>query len=120
MTGERGSATVLAVGAMGVLLALLVASLGIAAAAAGHRLAVTAADQAALVVAEEVAHGAPEAAACAAGAAIAARNRSRLPACAVVGGVSTVHTETVVGLPALLGGDRRAVAEARAGPAGSR
>jgi secretion/DNA translocation related TadE-like protein len=107
---------VLAVGVLGVVVAVTVAALGLAQAAVGARHAANAADQAALAVAAAVGDGADPAAACALGADLAVRNAARLVACSVSGSTATARTEVIVGLPAVLGGSRRAVSEARAGP----
>ncbi len=114
--GERGSATVLAVGAIGVIMAVVVAALSLTAVAAGARQAASAADQVALAVAGRAAEGASPAASCAVGADLAERGGARLVECGLTGPVASVRTEVTVSLPLVLGGPRRAVGRARAGP----
>lgn len=111
---ERASASVLAVGLVGIVLVLLAGALLLAEAATGSARAATAADQAALAVAAEVASGADQRRACALGARIAELNASRLAGCAVTEGVATVTAQSAVRLPDPL--PPWAVAVARAGP----
>jgi secretion/DNA translocation related TadE-like protein len=120
MIRERGSSTVLAVGVLGLLVAVTVAALALAQAAVGARQAANAADQAALAVAAAVSQGASDTAACGIGGDIASRNRGRLVDCVLSGTVVTVRAEARVALPTLLGGVRWATASARAGPEADR
>lgn len=109
---QRGSATLFAVSCIAVLL-LVGAALGVVAAMVrAHRAAQSAADLAALAVADAVGtEGDP----CSAGAVTASANGARLTACVVVGRDATV-TVSVSG-PHWLGQVADLAAQARAGPA---
>lgn len=114
---ESGSATVLALAAVGALLACLVGGLAVASAVhAGHR-ARAGADLAALAAAAALAQGSAEGQACARASGIAAANGTALRRCASAGdGSVTVEVAAslslrLTGLPA-----GPAVARARAGP----
>jgi secretion/DNA translocation related TadE-like protein len=110
---DRGSGTVLVVGAVAVLLTLTVASLTVVSAVvAGHR-AQSAADLAALAAASALGRGAGEAPACATAAVLARRNGGTLAEC-TTGANSDV--ELVVRLAPTMPGLGRATARARAGP----
>lgn len=114
---ECGSATVLALAAVGAVLACLVGGLAVASAVhAGHR-ARAGADLAALAAAAALAQGTAEGAACARGSGIAAANGTALLTCGA-GGDGSVTVEVAaplsLGLPGLPAGP--AVARARAGP----
>lgn len=113
--GERGSATVLAIALMGVLLTLG-AGLGLTAATVhAHRVAASAADLTALAAAQAAVDGMS---ACSAGARLAAANDAWLVSCDLVGRIVTV-TVRVRG-PHWLGWGADLVGRARAGPAAGR
>lgn len=82
-TGERGSATVMVVAAVGVLALVLVAGLALGSAVVATHRARAAADLAALAVAQAVEQGVEPATACASGARLAARNGARPAGCVV-------------------------------------
>ncbi|MEV7429802.1 Rv3654c family TadE-like protein [Nocardioides sp. NPDC092400] len=108
--GERGSATLFAVGCLALLL-LLGSALGVVAAMVrAHRTAQAAADLAALAGATTVGDGDP----CAAAAGIAERNGARVLDCAVRGREVRVVSEAPG--PRWLGQVADLSAEARAGP----
>ncbi|MEP9362562.1 Rv3654c family TadE-like protein [Nocardioides sp. CN2-186] len=110
--GERGSAVPFAIACIGLVL-LLGAALGVVTAMVhAHRSAQSAADLAALAVADAVGSGSDP---CAVGAAVAAANEARLVTCAVDGREARV-TVQVEG-PHWLGQVADLAAEARAGPA---
>ncbi|WP_028638701.1 Rv3654c family TadE-like protein [Nocardioides sp. URHA0032] len=112
MRGERGSATLFAVACLAVLI-LLGAALGVVTAMVrAHRAAQSAADLAALAVADAVGTGRDP---CSAGAVVAAANDARLVACDLVGRDATVTV--TVGGPHWLGQVADLSADARAGPA---
>jgi secretion/DNA translocation related TadE-like protein len=115
---EHGSATVLALAAVGGLLACLVGGLAVASAVhAGHS-ARAGADLAALAAAAALSQGTAEGAACVRGGGVAAANGTTLLTCGADGdGSVTVEVAAPVGLrlPGLPAGP--AVARARAGPA---
>jgi secretion/DNA translocation related TadE-like protein len=109
---ERGSATPFAIACLSVLL-VLAAALGVVAAMVrAHRIAQSAADLAALAVADAVASGRDP---CAAGVAVAEANDARLVSCDLDGRDATVTV--TVGGPHWLGQVADLSAEARAGPA---
>ena len=109
---EAGSASVLVVACLGVLL-LLGAALGVVGAMVrAHRTAQAAADLAALAAASATARGSDP---CAAAAGIAGANGARLVACDLDGRSATVRV--VAPGPHWLGQDADLGAEARAGPA---
>ncbi len=109
---ERGSAMLLVVSCVAVLL-LLGCALGVVAAMVrAHRVAQSAADLAALAAAGALAGGAD---ACGAGAELASANGARLVGCAVRG--REVTLQVVVPGPHWLGQRGDLVAQARAGPA---
>lgn len=80
---DRGSATVLAIGVIGGLTALLVAALALVSVLVTGQQARTAADLAALAAAGQVVLGAGREQACAEAAAVAGRNGVRLQSCAL-------------------------------------
>lgn len=83
---ERGSATVIGLGLIGVIASLLVAGLLIGAVALAGQQARTAADLAALAAAGRLAEGAPPGQACSTAAEVAERNQGRLVTCDLVDG----------------------------------
>jgi secretion/DNA translocation related TadE-like protein len=110
---ERGSATLFAVACLAVLV-LVAAALGVVAAMVrAHRIAQSAADLAALAVADAVRSGRDP---CAAGRSVAEANRALLVSCDLDGADALV-TVTVAG-PHWLGQVADLSARARAGPAG--
>jgi len=112
---ERGSGTVLALAAIGVLLVVVTAGLQLGAAAAAAHRARTAADLAALAGASALQEGQPDA--CARAASVAGLNQAQVIACTLGENESvSIRVSTAVetrwpGVP------DRAVASARAGPA---
>ncbi len=114
---ERGSGTVLALAATGVLSVLLVAGLALAAAVAAAHRARAGADLAALAAAAAVQAGATGSQACRRAAEICAANAAEQSGCVVeADGSVTVGATAPVGL-AWPGTAPRARATARAGPA---
>lgn len=114
---ERGAGTVLAVAAIGVLLVLTAAGLQLGAAATAAHRARSAADLAALAGATALQEGQGDA--CARAADVARRNDGQVLECSLGVGESIVVR---VSLPVALqwpGVPERAVASARAGPAGN-
>lgn len=109
--GEQGSATLLAVALLGVLVLVGVALGVVAAILHAHRQAQAAADLAALAGAAAVADGAD---ACAAAGRIALANHAVLGACRVSG--REVLVEVTVAGPRWLGHDGDLRGQARAGP----
>ena len=108
---ERGSAVPFAIACLGVLV-LLGAALGVVAAMVhAHRAAQSAADLAALSVADAAGSGRD---ACSTGRTVAAANDARLTSCVVAGRDATVTV--VVDGPHWLGQVADLSAEARAGP----
>lgn len=111
MSGERGSATLLAVAFLGVVV-LLGAALGVVAAMLhAHRVAQSAADLTALAAARAQADGRDP---CGAGAAIALANGAVLDRCVVDG--SGVLVQVTVPGPRWLGQSHDLTGQARAGP----
>ena len=110
---ERGAATVVALGLVGVLLVVAAVSVGTIAIVLAHRRAQVAADLASLAGAGALQAGADP---CAAAERIADRQRATVTRC-VVDGLSVV-VATAVDLPAALGGASMP-ARARAGPVGT-
>lgn len=112
---ERGSGTVLVVGALGVIVVLAVAGLQLAAAATAAHRARAAADFAALAAATAIQEG--QAQPCGRAAELASRNGARLSECTLGSAESVrvqVSTRAMVWWP---GVPERAAASARAGPA---
>lgn len=109
---DQGSATVLVVGAIGVLAVMLAATLALLSAVIASHRARGAADLAALAAARTLLAGAPSTDACAAATRIATHNGSVLVACTTVGDVASVTVATTTSWPGL----RPAQARARAGP----
>ena len=111
MTRDRGAASLLAVGLLGVLL-LVGTALGVlAAVVAAHRTAQAAADLAALAAAAALQRGQD---ACPAGGRVAAANGASLTGCRVVG--EEVLVEATVTGPRWLGLAADPAGRARAGP----
>ena len=111
---ERGVATVVAVGLMGLLLAVtVVAAGGTRIAVAGHR-AGAAADLAALAAAQAVRDGSDG---CAAATRVAQANRARVAACLPDG--MQVRVTVEVDTPRMVGLVWSVPASARAGPVGA-
>ncbi len=108
---ERGSASVLALALIGVLVAVVSAALVVSGAFVAHRRAAVAADAAALAAAD-AASGRASGVPCVQAERLAAVNGARLDSCRARGAVVTVDVST-----AYLG--MRSTAEARAGPPGS-
>ena len=79
--GDRGSATVVVLAAVAVVLAMTVGALSVVSAVVAAHRAQAAADLAALAAAAVFVRGEPSAAACGRGADVAARNGGRLAAC---------------------------------------
>ncbi|MFC7487260.1 Rv3654c family TadE-like protein [Knoellia sp. CPCC 206453] len=113
--GERGSGTVLAVAAIGVLLVLTTAGLQLGAAATAAHRARTAADLAALAGATALQEG--QANACARAAAVAGRNDAQVVVCALGENDSVSIRVSMAVATRWPGVPDRAVASARAGPA---
>lgn len=114
---ERGSATVLALAAVGALLLLLMGGLAVASAVhAGHR-ARAGADLAVLATAAVLQQGATEGDACSRGRVIAAANGAQIRSCAA-GADGSVTVEVTAPMSLALPGMPLgpAVARARAGP----
>ncbi|WP_157693121.1 Rv3654c family TadE-like protein [Pedococcus dokdonensis] len=114
---DCGSASVLAVAAVGLLLVVLVGGLALASAVVATHRARAAADLAALAAAQAVQQGLDPAASCHAGATVAARNGTRPAGCVVApdGSVSyRVTTGASLVFPGTGGGSTTATA--RAGP----
>lgn len=114
MRSERGSGTVLVVGACGLLVAVTVVVLVASGLLARGREVATAADQAALAGAGGLARGLDAAGACAVARELAARNGAALTACVVTGPDVAVVAGSGVRLP--LVGEPTLSARARAGP----
>jgi len=113
---DRGSATVLVLGAVGVLLAMTVGALWVVIAVVAAHRAQAAADLAALAVAAALVRGEPTATACGEGVALAARNGGRLMSCQAGPDFSV---ELVVQVGATVSRVGTATASSRAGPAGA-
>jgi len=109
---DRGAASLLVVGCIGLLLLLGAALAVVGAMVTAHRQAQAAADLAALAGAAAVVGGDP----CGEATAVAAANGASLAACAVEG--RDVVVEVVVPGPRWLGADGDLTGRARAGPAG--
>ena len=113
---DRGSGTVLVLGAIAVLVAMTVgALLVVSAVVAAHR-AQSAADLAALAAAGALVRGQSPPSACATGAGVATRNGGRLATCSAGADLSV---EVAVDMPASAAHIGTATARSRAGPAGS-
>lgn len=87
---EQGSGTVLVLGGMSVLIAVLVAGLGLVAAVLASHRARAAADLAALAAAASIQDVAQTHAPCPLAASVAGRNHARVTSCVVVGDDVTV------------------------------
>ena len=108
---ERGSATITAIGLLGVLLFVGAALAAVGGVFVSHRTAEAAADLAALAGAGALADGSP----CPVASAVAAENGATLVDCRTEG--REVWVAVRVGGPRWLGHGADPVAEARAGPA---
>lgn len=109
---DRGSASVLVVGAIGALVLLLAGAMALLSAVAASHRARAAADLAALAAAGARVDGGDARDPCAVASEVAERNGSALAACAVAGDDVTVTVRTPVSWPGL----GAASARARAGP----
>ena len=109
---ESGSATVVGIAMLGLVLTVALACAGVGALFVAHRQAQAAADLGALAGATAIQRGQP---ACPEAARIALRNRAALTGCTVRGELVTVRV-SVATMP-LLGRVRHTEASARAGPA---
>lgn len=109
---ESGSATVLAVGLIVVIVTVLLGALAVLSAVASTHRAAVAADLAALAAAGALGDGSGPADACAAAGRIAASNRAALASCEVGGQEVTVRVTVRATWPGL----PDAAAQARAGP----
>ncbi len=112
---DRGSGTLLVVGAVGVVLALVVGALGVVAAVVASHRAQSAADLAALAAAGALVRGEPPAAACALAGRIAGRGGAGVVSCRTGDDLSVEVLVRVVAAVPQVGA---AVARSRAGPAG--
>lgn len=110
-TGDRGSATIWIVVAIGLVVAATSVAIGLGGALLARRHAADAADEAALAVA---AHALAGPAACGYGAAIAGRDGARMGRCELADAIATV--EVTVRLPGALARFGTADGRARAGP----
>lgn len=113
---DRGSGTVAVLGALGVLLAMTVGALTVVSAVVASHRAQSAADLGALAAAAGLVRGESSAAACAQGAAIAARNGGSLATCHAGPDLSV---ELVVEVRATVARVGTAIARSRAGPSPS-
>ena len=110
---DRGSATVVVLAAVAVVLAMTVGALSVVSAVVAAHRAQAAADLAALAAAAMFVHGEPSGAACGRGADVAARNGGRLAACRTWPDLSV---ELVVQVEARMARVGTATARSRAGP----
>lgn len=108
---QRGSASVLGIAFIGLLVTAALVGATCAAILVGQRRAAAGADLAALAGASALQHGRPG---CAGAAAIARANHVRLMACAESG--ETITIEVTTGVVAALGSSWTVRARARAGP----
>ena len=113
---DRGSATVVVLAAVAVVLAMTVGALSVVSAVVAAHRAQAAADLAALAAAAVFVRGEPSAAACGRGADVAARNGARLAACRTWPDLSV---ELVVQVEARMARVGTATARSRAGPSAS-
>lgn len=114
---ERGSATVLGVAAVGLVLVVLVGGLALVSAVVATHRARAAADLAALAAAQAVQQGEDPVAACRAGLRIATHNGATPTGCVVAADGSVTYRATVRPSLALPGTDSGSTtATARAGP----
>ena len=117
VTGERGSATVVVVAAVGVALVLLWGALALGSAVEATHRARAAADLGTLAAAQAIQLGADARTACAVGSALTARNGALARGCVVAGDGSVTSWVTVRASFSPPGtGRRTATATARAGP----
>jgi secretion/DNA translocation related TadE-like protein len=110
--GERGSATVVMVGVIAVVLMLTISGLVLASAVLASHRARAAADLAALAAAGVLMRGEPANAACESAAQVAAANHGRVQLCLASG----TEVRLSVAVPAAVKGLGVATARARAGP----
>ena len=113
---DRGSGTVVVLGAVAVVAAMTVGALLVLSAVVASHRAQSAADLAALAAAAALVGGEPAAAACSAGAAVATRNGARLASCRAGPDLSVELSVDVAATAARVG---TATARSRAGPAAS-
>lgn len=114
--GERGSGTIAAAGAAGLVLICLTGGLALASAVHASHRARAVADLAALAAASALQHGAHPAAACGQALQVARSNDAGLRGCVVRDDLSAVvEVSAVVALP-IPGLPTEAIARARAGP----
>jgi secretion/DNA translocation related TadE-like protein len=112
---DGGSATVVVLAAVSVLLAMTTGALSVVSAVVAAHRAQSAADLAALATAAAFVAGEPSSAACGRGATVAARNGGRLAVCRAGTDLSVeVVVEVRAGMPRV----GTATARARAGPGG--
>ena len=108
--GERGAASVVAIGILGAVVSLSIGAVAVLGAAVASQLAANAADAAALAAADAVS-GAVAGEPCGLASELAARNGGRLVSCRIVGPAASVTVSVAHGA-------FDAVASARAGPPG--
>jgi secretion/DNA translocation related TadE-like protein len=114
---DRGSATVLVVAAVALVVVVLVGGLALGSAVVATHRARAAADLAALAAAQAVQQGMAPTAACASAASVTSRNGARPAGCTVGGDGSVTCRATVVPSLVLPGSPQRTTtATARAGP----
>jgi secretion/DNA translocation related TadE-like protein len=111
---ERGSGTVLVVGAIGLVLSLVVGALGVVSAVLASHRAQAAADLGALAAAGVLVRGEAPAAACALAASVAGRGGGSVASCRVG---NDLRVEVVATVQATLPQLGAATARSRAGPA---
>lgn len=114
---EQGSAALIVLGLVGVLVTVTLAGLVVGALLTGQRRAAAAADLAALAAADSVVSSTPvlsTSAPCEEAAKIGVANGARLVSCTVEGDEVTVAV--VVSVPVLMGADVAVSGRARAGP----
>ena len=111
--GDRGSGTVLVVGVVGALLALVVTALGVVSAVLASHRAQSAADLGALAAAGVLVRGDPPGAASALASSVAGRNGGSVASCRTGADLSV---EVVVEVSAALPRVGTATARSRAGP----
>ncbi|MCE1179682.1 MAG: flp pilus-assembly TadE/G-like family protein [Micrococcales bacterium] len=116
VAGERGSGTVLVVGAIGAVLVLVVGALSVVSTVRATHTARAGADLGALAAAATWQSGGSPGQACAAASTVTARNGTTMTACGLDGaGVAVVRVRAVISAP-LPGLPRSADGAARAGP----
>ncbi|XVX20882.1 Rv3654c family TadE-like protein [Actinomycetota bacterium] len=113
---ERGSGTVLVVGAIGAVLVLVIGAMSVVSTVRATHTARAGADLGALAAAATWQSGGSSAQACAAAGTVATRNRTAMTSCGVDGtGVAMVRVRAAISAP-LPGLPRTADGAARAGP----